>query len=816
MKISRKLPIAAAVLTIVTVATSSIATLVVSSSLVEQKAGEKLQAVVDGRRNQVETYLASVHDDIESFSTNENAAAAAKAFAFGWGFVKGGDRQTVLQKRYVEDNPHPRGERDKFDTFGKDKYDKTHEKYHPMFREFINERGYSDLFIITKRGDVLYSVSKQSEYAANLKKDEALASTGLAKVFNGVIESENPSDIKFDDYASYTPMDGEAASFIGTSIFSKGNPIGVMVLKMPHDILAGIMDNTTGLGENGETILMKSDGTMINDSRKTEINDALETKLQLSQNLLENSYADQPLGEVEGYRGETYAISTARLEFEGVSWIVGALVPRSQMLDGVNMLTMIISMIAVVLFAASLIAAFLFSRSITKPIGAVVEDMNELMDGNTKLELTGTERSDEIGAMFKAVSVFRDAAVEKDRLEKEGIENRALSEQEAKRNAEYNAAEAQKVSDVVNVLAGSLKSLAEGDLTIDIKEPFDGDLDRLRSDFNASIAKLEETMGQINTLSVNLSDNSKEISNATNELSQRTETQAASLEETSAALDEITATVKETAERAREASESARDARGDTEKSSEVVSNAVSAMEGIEKASGDIKNIINVIDEIAFQTNLLALNAGVEAARAGEAGKGFAVVAQEVRELAQRSASAAKEIKDLITKSGQEVSNGVGLVKQTGDALAKISEHVAKIDSQIATISSGAEEQLTGIQEVNSAVNSMDQVTQQNAAMVEENTAVTQQIADEVHDLANLIQTFKTKGAVYISEKPAVSAPAQAIEKSEPKPTSSLAPSQSTSQSPAKAMVQKVASAFSSKANSTSASAVANEAWDEF
>lgn len=815
MKISRKLPIAAAVLTIVTVATSSIASLVVSSNLVEQKAGEKLQAVVDGRRNQVETYLASIHDDIASFSTSENAAAAAKAFAFGWGFVKGGNRQTVLQKRYIEDNPNPIGARDKFDTFGKDKYDKTHEKYHPMFRKFIKARGYSDLFIVTKRGDILYSVSKQAEYAANLK-DEALVKTGIARVFNGVIESENPSDIKFDDYAKYAPTNGEAASFIGTSILSKGNPIGVMILKIPHDILADILNNTTGLGDNGETILMKSDGTLINDSLKTEINDALITKLQLNQNLLENSYTDQPIDEVNGYRGETYAISTARLEFEGVSWIVGALVPRSQMLDGVNVLTTIIAMIAIVLFAASLIAAFLFSHSITKPIGKVVDDMRILMSGRTDFELEGSERSDEIGQMFKAVSVFRDAAVEKDRLEKEGIENRALSEQEAKRNAANKATEAQKVNDVVNVLADSLKKLAEGDLTIDINQPFDGDLDRLRCDFNASIAKLEETMGQINSLSVNLSDNSRQISNATTELSQRTETQAASLEETSAALDEITATVRETAERAKEASESARDARGDTEKSSEVVSSAVSAMEGIEKASGDITSIINVIDEIAFQTNLLALNAGVEAARAGEAGKGFAVVAQEVRELAQRSASAAKEIKELINKSGQEVSNGVGLVKQTGEALAKISQHVAKIDTQIATISQGAEEQLTGIQDVNSAVNSMDQVTQQNAAMVEENTAVTQQIADEVHDLANLIQTFKTKGVAHVTQKPLLAAPDLASI-SAPAPTqihqSSLS-KPSTSQSQAKAIVQKVANAFSAK--TSSAAALADTAWDEF
>ena len=382
----------------------------------------------------------------------------------------------------------------------------------------------------------------------------------------------------------------------------------------------------------------------------------------------------------------------------------------------------------------------------------------------------------------------------------------AQSQREAERTEE-NA----KLQNVIETLANGLTKLSNGDLTANIPSPFEGKLDQLRTDFNGSVAKLAKTMCEMNSVSTNLRENSVEISNATNELSQRTETQAASLEETSAALDEITATVRETSERANEAAVSASNARADSEKSSKVVISAVAAMEGIEKASGDISNIINVIDEIAFQTNLLALNAGVEAARAGEAGKGFAVVAQEVRELAQRSASAAKEIKELITKSGDEVANGVQLVQQTGEVLEKISTHVATIDSQIGTISQGAAEQLTGIQEVNSAVNSMDQVTQRNAAMVEENTAVTQHIADEVAVLAELIQTFDigngvaAKQANVPSSGPVAQAtpvmPASATDEHDPKP------------SPAKAMVKKVANAF----NGNSAVAVEEtDGWDEF
>ena len=303
--------------------------------------------------------------------------------------------------------------------------------------------------------------------------------------------------------------------------------------------------------------------------------------------------------------------------------------------------------------------------------------------------------------------------------------------------------------EVVEALRETMARRANGDVTarLDLTSRLGHDLPEallaLEKDFNAMAVRLETTMGAMADAASQITSGAAEISSAADDLSRRTEQQAAALEQTAAALDQITATVQKTAEGARLASELVVGARGDAQKSEDVVRGAIAAMSKIEGSARQISQIIGVIDEIAFQTNLLALNAGVEAARAGDAGKGFAVVASEVRGLAQRSADAAKEIKALISASSAQVDLGVNLVGQTGQALERIIGRVAEIDGLVREMATSAQEQSTGLHQVNSAVNQMDQAIQQNAAMVEQSTAATHALADSAAVLHGLVNTLR-------------------------------------------------------------------------
>ncbi|MBX2855221.1 MAG: HAMP domain-containing protein [Rhodobacteraceae bacterium] len=292
-----------------------------------------------------------------------------------------------------------------------------------------------------------------------------------------------------------------------------------------------------------------------------------------------------------------------------------------------------------------------------------------------------------------------------------------------------------------------IASVAEGDLSKEMNGSFQGAFKRLQDDVNATVRRLRELVGEIQTSVDEMRGRVAGVLSGAEDLSQRAESQAASLEETAATMEEMTSTIRTNADNAEHATGTSKEASTRVERGGAVVSEAVGAMDRIEKSSAEISDIIGVIDSIAFQTNLLALNAAVEAARAGEAGKGFAVVASEVRTLAQRSSDAAGGIRDLIADSSGHVEAGVKLVRDTGEALSAISESITSVESMVNAIAAANHEQSSGAQEISSTVSHLDSMTQSNAALADTSASNAKALAEEAARLAELVSFFRAGAA---------------------------------------------------------------------
>ena len=355
---------------------------------------------------------------------------------------------------------------------------------------------------------------------------------------------------------------------------------------------------------------------------------------------------------------------------------------------------------------------------IARPYVATVERLEALAAGDTDSLVLYADHTDCVGRMTHAIDTFRDQIV-------------------ALRAAQC------AIELGIEPLSHGLRALAGNRLDCAIHTPMPPECESLRTDFNAALAGVSDTIGTVSRSAEAVRVAAQEIHAATDDMSRRNEQQAAHLQSTAATMEGVTLDVRESAQVAAEVRKSMAEAHQEASHGGTVVSRAVEAMAAIDRSATEISQIIGVIDGIAFQTNLLALNAGVEAARAGDAGRGFAVVANEVRALAQRSAEAAKDIKTLINASNTQVASGVNLVGETGTLLSRIVTRVGDINALVASIADSASRQAEQLHTLNGTVGELDQMTQRNAAMVEQSTEAARSLASEANGLADTVGRFR-------------------------------------------------------------------------
>jgi len=567
-------------------------------------------------------------------------------------------------------------------------------------------------------------------------------------------------------------------STVSVVVHKGGKPVGIVTSDLTLDTISGVISQLRPFGV-GSVMLVSSANSWVVNPDPSQVGAVLTPDIAAA--LLDTELMEKGMTYVDE-TGTSQFVVTAPLRFSGVEdqWTMIMTVPTSVIYESVDHMRNMAGLATLALLAVIGGLVWLGAGFIVKPIRRMTAIMGELAQGRYDTDVPYQAGRDEIGAMARAVEVFRENGLKISQMT-EAEAARIVAEEDNRRammaqlqNAFGAAVDAANVGDfthrvsaefadaTLNGLASSINSLlgtvergldetgqvltalANTDLTRRMEGDYEGAFATLKADTNAVADRLSEVVQQLRGTSGSLKTATGEILSGANDLSERTTKQAATIEETSAAMEQLASTVMHNADRAREASVNANAVTRTAEEGGQVMNEANAAMDAIEASSAKISNIIGMIDDIAFQTNLLALNASVEAARAGEAGKGFAVVAVEVRRLAQSAAEASSEVKALIEQSAGEVTLGSRLVSDAAGRLAAMLEAARANNELMDGIARESREQASAIEEVNTAVRTMDEMTQHNAALVEEINAAIEQTEAQASALDTIVGTFHT------------------------------------------------------------------------
>ncbi len=704
MQLARKIPFIIVLAGLVAAIATTVVADLRSENLLRQEAEAKLTAVLDARHRAISDYLEAIRSDLRFQAGNPEVHAALAAFKEGWAGLEG-DRRATLQRLYITDNPNPTGSKENLD-FARDgsAYSAAHRRYHPWMRQFLREREYYDIFLFDPDGNLVYTVFKELDYATNLVSGE-YASSGLGQAFQVARANPTRGFQAFFDFAPYAPSNDAPASFISTPMIGENGRLdGVLVFQMPIGRINAIMQDTAGLGRTGETYLIGNDRLMRSDSRFSETSTILARRI-------ETAAADAGIAgrsgilEKEDYRGVEVLSAFRPLDFMGTRLVVLAEQDVEEAFAGIVAMRteLMFQLVVIALILAA--AGYLIGRGISRPIGAMTEAMNSLAEGDLEVVVPAEDRRDEIGAMARAVAVFKASAIEVKRLEAEQKEAEARAEAERHRI----------MSGVADEFESSVRGIVET--------------------LSSAAEEMRATASSMAELSSQTSEQATRVAGAS-------EQAAANVTAVASATEQLAASIREIGE---QTSRSIRIA-GEAMQRADAAQNQISELA---RSASEIDEVVTLINTIAEQTNLLALNATIEAARAGDAGKGFAVVAAEVKSLANETARATDRISAQVKAVQENSQAAVGVMTEIGATIATINEIAGAIatavDEQSAAtgeISRNVQEATAGTHEVTSSITEVSEHAGEAGHAAEQVLVAAGSLADQASVLSHEVDGF--------------------------------------------------------------------------